>query len=130
MNRLSTDALDKRPFKGKGAVEWQSKNQKALERVLYDMEILAEASRRVSGSPWYLYLHYRRATGQHFLMWRGYGRKHVHLRWEQMQGVLQRMTREQYAWYADANEKARLLNAKEKAARTALNLANGLLEGG
>ncbi|KAB2319007.1 hypothetical protein F8A86_11680 [Betaproteobacteria bacterium SCN1] len=129
MSRLSTNAFDKRPFKGKGAVEWLSRSRKALERVLFDMEILAEESRRVSGSPWYLYLHYRRDTGQRFLMWRSYGLNHVHLRWEQMQGVLQRMTPDQRNWYVETNEKARLLNAKEKAARTALNLANGLLEG-
>lgn len=131
MSALSTRAGDKRPFKGKGAGGWLALSQKALDRVLNDMEILAEETRRVSGSPWYLYRHYRRDTGQHFLMWRSYGAKqHIHLRWEQMQSVLKRMNKEQREWYREANDAAKLLNAREKAARTAVNLADGLLKEG
>lgn len=131
MSVLSTSAMDKRPFKGKGVSAWLTRNQRVLEKVIFDMEILADESRRVSGSPWYLYLHHRKDTGQKFLMWRSYGvHQHVHLRWEKLQGQLQRMSAEQREWYAEMNDQARLLNAMEKATRTAINLANGLLKGG
>jgi len=43
--------------------------------------------------------------------------------------MLERMDESVRTHYAEVNLMAQLLNAKEKAARTALNLANGLLEG-
>jgi len=128
MSMLSTVANDKRPFKGKGA-EWLEKVEREYERIVYDMEELAEQSRRGAGSPWYVYMHFRRETAQHFLMWRSFGVKHVHLRWESMQSLLERMTESQRTGYESMNEALRLLNAKEKAARTALNLAKGLMNG-
>lgn len=138
MSGLSTSAMDKRPFKGKGGsvgmsqwvLEWQSRNARALDRVVRDMEAVAQESKSMPGSQWYLYLHYRKDTGQYFLMWRSYGaRKHVHVSWDRMQGMLERMDESVRRHYAEVNLMAQLLNAKEKAARTALNLANGLLEG-
>jgi len=111
-------------------LEWQSRNARALDRVVRDMEAVAQESKKMPGNQWYLYLPYRKDTGQYFLMWRSYGaRKHVHVSWDRMQGMLERMDESVRTHYAEVNLMAQLLNAKEKAARTALNLANGLLEG-
>lgn len=91
MSGLSTSAMDKRAFKGKGGsegmsqwvLEWQSRNARALDRVIRDMEAVAQESKKMPGNQWYLYLHYRKDTGQYFLMWRSYGaRKHVHVSWD------------------------------------------------
>lgn len=110
-------------------LEWQHRNARALERVVRDMEAVAQESKRMPGSQWYLYLHSRKDTGQRFLMWRSYGaRKHVHVSWDRMKAMLERMDASAREHYEEVNLMAQLLNAKEKAARTALNLANALLE--
>jgi hypothetical protein len=46
-----------------------------------------------------------------------------------MKAMLERMDASAREHYEEVNLMAQLLNAKEKAARTALNLANALLEG-
>lgn len=129
MSMLSTVPHDKKPFKGKGGAEWLEKAEREYERIVRDMEELVERSRHVAGSPWYAYMHFRSGTKQRFLMWRSYGVKHVHLRWANMQGLLERMTESQRSGYESMNDEMRLLNAKEKAARYALNLAKGLMDG-
>jgi hypothetical protein len=129
MNGLSTVQIDKRAFKGKGVNEWLSRLHRDYAKLVSEMELLSTQSRDVAGNAWYVYLHHRKSTDQYFLMWRSFGVKHVHLRWENLQSMLQRMTAVERFWYEQINEAILLLNAKEKAARTALKLAKGLLEG-
>ena len=79
-----------------------------------------------------MYLHHRKQTDQQFLMWRSYGaeiKQHVHLTWDKVEPHLGSVTVERAQWYREANDWMRLLNAKEKAVRNAIKLAQALLDG-
>ena len=130
MSELSADELDKRPFKGKGAAEWFSKAKRDYLKITAEMVYLCEESKRLIGSSWYVYLHYRQQTSQQFLMWRSYSmtdKGHVHLKWDKVEPHLDSVSAARAKWYREANDRMRLLNAQEQAARNAFKLAQALL---
>ena len=127
MRTLSSIELDKRPFKGKGVDEWLARLSREYLKIVSEMEILSEQSRRASGNNWYVYLHHRKSTDQRFLMWRSFGVKHVHLTWDRIQPVLSRMGESERQWYVEMNDLIKLLNAKEVVTRKALRMAQELV---
>jgi hypothetical protein len=127
MRALSANEFDKRPFKGKGVDEWLARLNREYVKIVSEMEILSEQSRRAPGNNWYVYLHHRRPTDQRFLMWRSFGVKHVHLTWDRIQPMLSRMEEPERQRYAEMNDLVKLLNAKEVVTRKALRMARELV---
>lgn len=127
MSVLSTSRTDKRPFKGKGAVEWLAREEREYRKLLGEMERLSNESRKAPGNAWYLFLHHRKVSGQHFLMWRSFGHVHAHLPWEKIEPQLSALRESQRNWFIEANELSRLLNARERAVRHAVKLAADLV---
>lgn len=119
-------AMDKRPFKGKGAEEWLAREERHYQKVLSEMEALSNESRNAPGHAWYLFLHHRKDSDQHYLMWRSFGQVHVHLPWSKIEPHLGAMSASQREWLVKANELAMLLNARERAVRHAMKLAREL----
>lgn len=129
MSPVSTPTPDKRPFKGKGAIEWLERSEREYKKIVAEMEALADESKSLPGKHWYVFLHYRKAIGQRFLMWRAYGGSGSHLTWEAIEPVVLLMKQEPREWYEAFDERIRLLNAKESAARGAVRVARSLLMG-
>lgn len=109
------------------AAEWLRKSSRDYERVLQEMNLVSEQSRRMNGNAWYLFLHYRKATGQRFLQWRSFGTPHVHMTWDRITPVVQTLGEAQRKWFEDANERAEVLNAREQVARRAVQMAQGIV---
>lgn len=112
------------------AAEWYRKQRREYARIVQEMELASEQSRRVVGSNWYLYLHHRASTGQRWLQWRSFGQKHVHLTWDRIRDGVVLLPQVQRDWFINANERMEVLNAREGVARRALTLAERILEGG
>lgn len=123
---LSTSERDKRAFKGKGAFEWLAQEDREYKKILAEMEVLSNVSRKAPGNSWYLFLHSRKDSGQHFLMWRSFGHVHAHLPWGKIVPMLSGLHESQRNWFIEANDLSMLLNAKERAVRHAIKLAKEL----
>lgn len=128
MSNLSTVAIDKKPFKGKGAQNWHASSLRQYQKVLKEMRQFSEDSKLSGGRNYYVMLNHRPDTGQYFLRWRSYGEKHIHLSWEQIKPAVDSMSDYLRSYYYEANLYIDLLNAQERAARTALNMAVKLCE--
>lgn len=109
------------------ASEWLGKQRREYSRVVQDMELMAEQSRRVTGASWYLYLHHRKSTGQKWLQWRSFGLKHVHMTWDRIQPTVETLPKIQRDWFINANERMEVLNAREVVARKAIAMAEAIL---
>ncbi len=126
---LLTDAVYKRAFKGKGAVEWLSRLRRDYELVIDEMKQLSDDSKKLSSLPWYLFRHQRKdlntqyCNGQFYLVWRSYGSKSYTLKWEKVQPYLKNISVEQREWVLEAQEQLLLLNAREMTLRFCINRA-------
>lgn len=129
ISNLSTNAKDKKPFKGKGARDWHASSLRQYEKILKEMRQVSENSKFSGGRNYYAMLHHRPDTGQYFLRWRSFGEKHIHLSWEQIKPAVDSMSNYLQDYYCDLNDYMELLNAQERAARSAINMASKLCEG-
>ena len=91
-----------------------------VEGVLTEMAALVALTLQVPGHPMYLCLHRRASSGQTALRWRRSGAVARHLSWAQVEAAIRAMPPAYATWYAQVDEAARGLNAREMAARGAV----------
>jgi len=131
---LLTDAINKKPFKGKGVEDWLSRLRREYQSVIDEMRQLSDSSKKLSSLPWYLFRHQRKdlntqyCNGQYYLVWRSYGTKAYTLKWEKVQPYLNNISVEQRSWVLEAQEQVLLLNARELTLRFCINRAEKCAE--
>lgn len=90
-----------------------------VEGVLAEMAALVALTLQVPGHPMYLCVHRRASSGQTALRWRRSGAVARHLSWAQVESAIRVMPPAYATWYAQVDEAARRLNAREMASRGA-----------
>lgn len=107
----------------KQAQDWRTSVERQYEKIVKEMKQISENSKQSVGMNYYIMLNYKKQTDQHFLRWRSYGNRHIHLTWEQIEPLVLRMGDNYRNYYLDANKQINFINAKEVAARCAIRLA-------
>ena len=119
--------VDVKAFTGRGSKapsQRQRRQARAdVDSVLAEMSALVDLTLRVPGRPMYLCLHRRSSSGQTALRWRRAGAVARHLSWAQVEAAIRVMPPAYATWYAQVDEAARGLNAREIAVRGAAALA-------
>lgn len=117
----SQHGVDRKAFKGRGAVRRMLKARRAVDKVHSDMRSLAEATKSIKNRTFYLAIHSRGATGQLSLRWRRAGVSDTsHISWDDLDSYLCKLPDELAHWYQVVNRLALGLNAQEKHNRSVL----------
>jgi hypothetical protein len=113
-------------FTGKGeAMRWRNELIVAVAQVHAAMTDLHRATRAVRSRFFYLERYRRNRTGAVTLRWRQTTGRYV--TWSMLQPTVRRLPPALCDWYAEAQRYASWLNARERALRYALGLAESLL---